>query len=485
MSASTTATSVPKGTGSLLLIQFFSTITFSVLYSTLVLYISKVLHLSDAMTVSIFASFAAFNYGLHLLGGYIGGRFFSYRTLLFIGMLFQIVACLLLSMGTLNSLYWGLTCFLTGAGLNVTCLNCITTELFTPNDTRREKTFLWLYSSMNVGFFVGFSLSGYFNIGGHFERLFLISAISNVFCILILLFNWNILGDKETVLKSLSLQAKKRAHLKGFFMIVGLFFALKWLLERASFSSSLVVFAGIVMVIILSYLATRQPTSEARKKMWAYLILLFSGLSFFVLYSLAPSAITLFIDRNVDRQAGAFIVSPQWFQNINVVVIAFGAPLMAWAFQRLRQKGWRISIPAQFSAGLLLAGIGMILIPVGIHFTNPVGYSNMGWTVSCLALQAVAELLISPIGYSMIGELAPAHLQGVMMGTWMLLTGVSAAIVGLLSKFILGSTGATDPLISNHQYQHSFSVLGVITIGFGLVLVTLIPFLRKLISQTV
>ena len=483
MSTSTTITSVPKGTGALLFIQFFSTITFSVLYSTLVLYISKVLHLSDAMTVSIFASFAAFNYGLHLLGGYIGGRYFSYRSLLFIGMLFQILACLLLSMGTLNSLYWGLTCFLTGAGLNVTCLNCIATELFTPNDTRREKTFLWLYSSMNVGFVVGFSLSGYFNIGGHFERLFLISAISNVFCIILLLFNWSKLSDKATVFSELSLSAKKVALLKGIAMIVALFFALRWILERGSFGSSVVVSAGVVMVIILSYLAMRQPTVEARKKMVAFIILFFAGLSFFVLYSLAPSAITLFIDRNVDRQVGHFIVSPQWFQNINVVVIAFGAPFMAWVFQRLRQKGWRITIPAQFSAGLLLAGVGMILIPVGIHFANPAGYSNMGWTVSCLALQAVGELLISPIGYSMIGELAPAHLQGVMMGTWMLLTGVSAALVGFISKFILGSTGVTEPLISNHQYQHSFNVLGVITIGFGIVLIFLIPFLRRLISQ--
>ena len=36
------------------------------------------------------------------------------------------------------------------------------TQRFTPEDPRREGAFLWNYAGMNVGFFVGFTVAGYF-----------------------------------------------------------------------------------------------------------------------------------------------------------------------------------------------------------------------------------------------------------------------------------------------------------------------------------
>src|SRR3990167_10916909 len=91
---------IPKGVGPLFFMQMFSTLGFSVLYSTLVLYITNGLHLSDASATSITASFIAFNYALHLLGGYIGGRYLSYRSLFTIGMFVQMIGCILLTIPT-------------------------------------------------------------------------------------------------------------------------------------------------------------------------------------------------------------------------------------------------------------------------------------------------------------------------------------------------------------------------------------------------
>lgn len=111
---------MPKGAGSLFFIQIFSTLAFSVLYSTLVLYITNKLNLGDTTATTITASFVAFNYALHLLGGYLGGRFLSNRCLFAIGMVAIMIGCLLISIPTTNALYWGLASFLTGCGLNVT-----------------------------------------------------------------------------------------------------------------------------------------------------------------------------------------------------------------------------------------------------------------------------------------------------------------------------------------------------------------------------
>ena len=59
-------------------------------------------------------------------------------------------------------MYWGLALFLTGSGLNVTCINMMLTQRFAPADLRRETAFLWNYAGMNIGFFVGFSAAGHY-----------------------------------------------------------------------------------------------------------------------------------------------------------------------------------------------------------------------------------------------------------------------------------------------------------------------------------
>ncbi|MEO8742516.1 MAG: hypothetical protein ABI365_04910, partial [Lysobacteraceae bacterium] len=114
--------SIPEGSAALFFIQTVATLGFAVLYSTLVLYATKHLGFSAKQATAIMGVFGAFNYGLHLFGGYLGGRFLSNRNLFVGGMVLQVIGCGIIASGTVASLYWGLALFLTGSGLNVTCL---------------------------------------------------------------------------------------------------------------------------------------------------------------------------------------------------------------------------------------------------------------------------------------------------------------------------------------------------------------------------
>src|SRR5437870_10265303 len=137
---------VPEGTAALFFIQIFSTLGFSVLYSTLVLYATKHLHFGVKEATTLMGVFGAFNYGLHLFGGYLGGRFLSNRNLFVGSMALQVIGCACIAIGTLALFYVGLALFLTGSGLNVTCINMMLTQRFTPEDPRREGAFLWNYA---------------------------------------------------------------------------------------------------------------------------------------------------------------------------------------------------------------------------------------------------------------------------------------------------------------------------------------------------
>jgi POT family proton-dependent oligopeptide transporter len=192
----------------------------------------------------------------------------------------------------------------------------------------------------------------------------------------------------------------------------------------------------------------------------------------------------LFAVNNVDLQVWGFRIAPQWVQNINTVVIVVGGPLLAAWFTRLRVRGWKIDIPQQFALALILMGLGFLALPAGIALANEAGRSAFFWLFLSYVLQSIGELLISPIGYAMIGKLAPREYQGIMMGAWMMVTGLASLFAGDFSGMIPDPAGATA-LVTNPEYSRLFSALGWGSTVVGIVLVLMIPFLRRLIKDAV
>jgi POT family proton-dependent oligopeptide transporter len=78
-----------------------------------------------------------------------------------------------------------------------------------------------------------------------------------------------------------------------------------------------------------------------------------------------------------------------------------------------------------------------------------------------------------PIGYAMIGKLAPKQYQGVMMGSWMLVTGLASLFAGDFSGMIPEPTGTTA-VASNAGYAKLFAELGAGSLAVGVALVVLI-----------
>jgi POT family proton-dependent oligopeptide transporter len=236
------------------------------------------------------------------------------------------------------------------------------------------------------------------------------------------------------------------------------------------------------MLGVILHLARQQPTKEARDKMVAFAVLMIVGTIFWMLYQIAPMGLTVFIDHNVAREYANWIIPPQWFQNINTVAIVIGGPLLGLMLHKMRNNGVQINIPTQFALALLFIGIGFAILPIGIAYANYEGLVNPGWIVFSYILQSIGELLISPIGYAMIGYLAPTSLQGVMMGMWMLNSGVGATLSSYSSNLMIAGQDSVSPVLTNSGYSHVFLILGLFAIGSAIVLFTLIPKLRELLQ---
>lgn len=362
--------SVPEGSTLLFFLQVFSMFSYAVLYSSLVLFMKQGLSFNTHMANMVMGNFIAFNYGLRLMGGYLGGRLLSYRNLFAVGIILQIVACLFLSLEAIRVFYWGLALFLVGAGISVTCINMMLTQLFKPEDKGREAAFLWNYSGMNLGFLLGFLMAGYFQLSLNFHSLFIFSSFSGVITIILAASYWHKIKDRNTFLaKRLANQLvnqQKKVHIKNFIIgmttIILLIPALHYLLNRSGFSNKFVIVSGFAMLLFIFTLALQQPKKLFKFRIMAFIILSLVSVIFWAMYQIAPMGLTVFALYNVDRNVYGFLITPQWIQIINTVVIIIGGPLLIVILKKIRAR-IRFSIPLQFSASMLMIGIGFILPP--------------------------------------------------------------------------------------------------------------------------
>jgi POT family proton-dependent oligopeptide transporter len=474
---------MPEGAAALFFIQIVATLGFAVLYSTLVLYATRHLHFSAKEASAVMGVFGAFNYGLHLFGGYLGGRFLSNRNLFVGGMVLQVVGCGTIALGSMAAMYWGLALFLTGSGLNVTCINMMLTQRFAPDDERRESAFLWNYAGMNIGFFIGFSVAGHYQETEAYAPLFAFATVGNFLAIVLALFNWKVLADRKTpLLQATAAEFRARFGI-GIAILLGVPLVVWLMLQHTGPTGIVLKAASGAVAVGFVYLTIRHPEPSERKKMWAYLILTLGSLVFWSLYQMAPNGLQIFAVNNVRLRVWGIQVAPQWVQNINTVVIVVGGPLLAALFSRLRGRGWRIDIPQQFAASLILMALGFLALPVGIRCADVSGRSPFFWLFASYVLQSVGELLISPIGYAMIGKLAPSKYQGIMMGMWMLVTGLASLFAGDFSGMVPEPAGTTA-IATNPDYARLFSRLGWASFVAGVALLALIPLLRKLIQDS-
>ncbi|WP_447531318.1 POT-type proton-dependent oligopeptide transporter, partial [Legionella pneumophila] len=126
-------------------------------------------------------------------------------------------------------------------------------------------------------------------------------------------------------------------------------------------------------------------------------------------------------------------------------------PLLSTVLTKLQAKGYNISVTTQFVWAFLILAGSFFMLSGAILSSNSLGYSSIYWVILHFITQGIAELLIGPVGYAMIGKISPPQLQGVLMGTWMMVSGVSASLSHYFSN-AMTKAESTNPLLSNGDY---------------------------------
>jgi POT family proton-dependent oligopeptide transporter len=107
---------------------------------------------------------------------------------------------------------------------------------------------------------------------------------------------------------------------------------------------------------------------------------------------------------------------------------------MAWLWIRLRQAGLEPSTPHKIGLGMLLGAVGFsVLMAAALSGGDQPGVLvSPAYLLGAYVFITLAELSLSPIGLSLVAQLAPVRSRSTWMGGWFVSTAVGNYLSGLL-----------------------------------------------------
>jgi POT family proton-dependent oligopeptide transporter len=232
----------------------------------------------------------------------------------------------------------------------------------------------------------------------------------------------------------------------------------------------------IVSVPGILFWSYAKGSRQEGQMMTAAMVLIIFNVFFWTLFEQAGSSLTLFADRNTNRDVfGLFTMSAPQTQNFNPISIVIFAPLMSILWTSLAKRGLEPSIPIKFAIALIGVGAGFLFLVFGSTFAGAGSNFQVGlwWLAGLYLIHSLAELCISPVGLSMITKLSIARVVGLMMGVWFLSISVAQYVAGVVAQFASVETvggQVTNLKVSLDTYTHTFTTIAWIAIGAGVVL---------------
>jgi POT family proton-dependent oligopeptide transporter len=217
---------------------------------------------------------------------------------------------------------------------------------------------------------------------------------------------------------------------------------------------------------------TKAPLTKREKmRTLAIVILAFVTIAFWTAFEQAGSSLTLYTQEHIDRHIGSFTVPTEWFQSLNAMFIVLLAPIMSIVWYKLgKSKRGDFKTPTKMGMGLITVGLGfLVLVSAVVQTGNSSELKvNLLFMVFTYFLHTLAELMISPVGLSMVSRLAPLKLASLLMGVWMASSAVANKLAGVLATYT-----------QSFGYLEIFGVISAVTIVLGIIVL----FLSKPISK--
>ena len=231
---------------------------------------------------------------------------------------------------------------------------------------------------------------------------------------------------------------------------------------------------GLVVYLRFRHLLPADPLNRSQirsagraalsPKEWVNLRLLIAIIAVVVLfrigYEQSGNVIALWVQQQTDRSLdlfGARVEIPAtWFQSINPLLIIALTPFLMRYWARRAERHGPANLLARMSMGCAVAALSMGLMVIAaalnVKTGRPVGAE---WVIGYFVLLTLGELLVIPIGLTLVGALSPVQIAAMTMGAWYiakflgsLLAGAMGAYWGIIPATLFFALGATSVLVA-------------------------------------
>lgn len=423
-------------------------------------------------------------------------------------------------------MFAGLAALIFGNGFFKPNISTMVGDLYDVKDQRKDSAFTIFYMGINLGAFIAPLVCGSLGEGnwsnpGAFKWGFFSAGCAMVFSVLVFAALKNRylvtpeglaigMPPKEDKVKSLKIldeeedealaegremQASevsmpKRSVANSPWRMVGcvaLFIALIALFGGTSedvndWISATIYSCSIVLPVFI--ITDRSLTSTDKSRIGVIYIIALFVIFFWSAFEQAGSSLTLFADKQCDRNIGDWEMPITWFQSVNPVVVVLFAPVMAVLWETLAKHKMEPSSPMKQALGLLLLSIGYLVIAYATYGVDDNMKVSMWWLVSLYFIHTIGELSLSPIGLSMVSKLAPAHLASLLMGVWFMSNAASNILAGKLATLLPDGDGKASSFLGIEIATLSdFFMLFAVMAGVAAVLLfALYPVLKKMMK---
>ncbi len=427
----------------LFMVRITTSLCFSVMFTSLALYLSSSFSLSETKATNLVASFLALNYTLPLLAGFIGNRYIDFKKMFYCGMAAQCIADWIFAFHSHANLNLGLALFLMGTMVSTVSIVFFVNELTGADSQFQRRAMLWNYVGMNIGFLLGSFLSGLFGLFHNYSALFIIMSCMPLLSI-VLFARYLTVTHKPT-------HPHRWPFLLMLLIIITLTIAILILLHFLALDRRYLLATSCIGIIALFSIAVRRGHTKLISILLFYMLL---SICFWSLYLMTPETILDVMEQHANLMIGTLPIAPQWIEIIDSAVIIFGSPLLALAFKAL-QDNYKLKVPTSILFGLafIILTFACFIMSHHAHFLSA-NTLPLYLFIIYIGLLALAEVFIGPEGYNLPRALSASDIRGIATGAWVSSLGVAS----LISSY-LGDRIDVDGIAWSSHLQHLFHPL--------------------------
>jgi POT family proton-dependent oligopeptide transporter len=440
---------------------------------------------------------------LPLVGGWIADRYIGAKRATLIGGVIIALGHFLLAFPPIPFFYAGLIFVSVGTGFLKSNISKMVGDLYSKDDERRDAGFSIFYMGINTGSFLAPFVCGTLAVY-NWHWGFAAAGVGMLLGVIQYVIGYrNLKGIGEPILRmTTDTKAARQSPIYIIAMLVLTAAAVIAIIVLTSVFTSVlpqlvktddtifrlgilgwdfsvaikyvlmpvVLIAGLIGVFITGI--QDRLTAADWKRIGIILILFVFATIFWMGFEQAGSSLNLFADQITNRQiTAAWEVPTAWFQSVQPLFIIIFAPIFAWAWITLKKR--QPSEEMKFVFGLILTGLGFVVLAYASSLFGG-GKVSMWWLVIVFLLHTWGELCISPVGLSAMTKLAPGKMVSLMLGVWFLSISMGSYFGGLVA-------GNFEP--NESTLVGLFGKVALVLLAGGVVLLALIPFIKKLYTN--